>query len=225
MAGPIFRGRGPPLGRYTPQAPRASPERASLPASKKPTWRRFVAYAFAAVLLALASPGEFEYRPWNLVAGTALCLFGAFWRVWGCGHLRKNQAVITSGPYARVRNPLYLGTLLNLLGFCLASGHPVVVYGLLPAGILVFAFYYVPKKERVETGRMLKRFGEEFRTYHDAVPGYLPRLRPWPGARAAPFSWALVAENSEVPTLLLILAGLGVLHARYFDVLPPLLGL
>ena len=153
-----------------------------------------------------------------------LCLSGAFWRVWGCGHLRKNQAVISSGPYAHVRNPLYLGTLLNLVGFCLASGHPWVVYGLLPAGILVFGLYYVPKKERVETERMLKRFGEEFRTWHDAVPGYFPRIRPWPGARKEPMSWALVAENSEVPTLMLLLGGLAVLYARHFDLIPRVLG-
>ena len=132
--------------------------------------------------------------------------------------------MISSGPYAHVRNPLYLGTLLNLFGFCLASGHPYVVYGLLPAGILVFALYYVPKKERVETERMLKRFGEEFRAYHDAVPGYLPRLRPWPEAKPDRFSWPLVVENSEVPTLFLILAGLGVLTARHFGAIPPLLG-
>ena len=219
--GRVQYGLPPPI--YSP-GPSTSLGANPLPASKTPTWRRFVAYGFAAALLALASPKSFPYEPWNLVAGTALCLAGAFWRVWGCGHLRKNQAVISSGPYAHVRNPLYLGTLLNLFGFCLASGQKVVVYGLLPAGILVFALYYVPKKERVESARMLKRFGEEFQVYHDAVPGYLPQVRAWPAAKPDRFSWALVVENSEVPTLMLILGGLGVLYARYFGLIPSLLG-
>jgi len=184
-----------------------------------------VAYLFAAALLALADPAASPIEPWNLVGGAALCLAGAFWRLWGCGHLRKNQAVITSGPYAHVRNPLYLGTLLNLFGFGLAAGHPVILYGLLPAALLVFALYYVPKKERVESERLRKRFGAEFEAYHAAVPGYLPRLTPWSGAKQERMSFALVVENSEVETQLLILGGLGVMLARYTGILPPLLGL
>jgi hypothetical protein len=71
---------------------------------------------------------------------------------------------------------------------------------------------------------MERRFGEEFRTYHDAVPGYVPRLTAWAGSKAAPFSWALVVENSEVPTAGLIVAGLAVLSGRYFGIIPGLLG-
>jgi hypothetical protein len=154
-----------------------------------------------------------------------LCLLGAFWRVWGCGHLRKNQAVISSGPYAHVRNPLYLGTLLNLFGFGLAAGHPVILYGLLPAGLLVFVLYYIPKKERVESARLRKRFGEEFDEYHDAVPGYFPQVGRWPKAGKDRMSWALVAENSEWETQVLILIGLGVMVGRFTGVIPPYLGL
>ncbi|MCK6479304.1 MAG: isoprenylcysteine carboxylmethyltransferase family protein [Planctomycetaceae bacterium] len=133
--------------------------------------------------------------------------------------------MISSGPYAHVRNPLYLGTLLNLFGFGLAAGHPVILYGLLPAGLLVFALYYVPKKERVESERLRKRFGAEFEEYHDAVPGYLPRLTPWPKAKRERMSFALVVENSELETLALILLGLGVMVGRFTGVIPPYLGL
>jgi protein-S-isoprenylcysteine O-methyltransferase Ste14 len=196
-----------------------------LGASKKPTWRRLIVYAFAAAVLALADPKALSWQPWNLVAGGGLCLFGEFWRIWGCGHLRKNKAVITSGPYAHVRNPLYLGTLLILFGFLLAAGHPIVVYGLLPFALIAFATYYVPKKERVESERLRKRFGAEFDVYHAAVPGYLPRLTAWPQAKQDVMSWPLVAENSEWETCALILCGFGVLLARYFDVIPPYFGL
>lgn len=184
-----------------------------------------IAYGFAGALLALANPKASPLEPWSLWIGTALCLFGAFWRVWGCAHLRKNQAVISSGPYAYVRNPLYLGTLLNLVGFCVAAGHPVVVYGLLPAGLIVFFAYYIPKKERVESDRLRRRFGEEFDVYHDAVPGYLPRLTKWKGSQPAPFSWGLVVENSEIETQVLIVVGLGVLYGRYFGAIPDLVAM
>ena len=134
--------------------------------------------------------------------------------MWGCGHLRKNQAVISSGPYAHVRNPLYLGTLLLLVGFCVAAGNRVVLYGLLPAGLAAFFLYYTPKKERVESDRLRRRFGEAFETYHAAVPGYFPRPTPWKGRTDAPWSAVLVVENSEVETAVLVLLGLAVLFAR-----------
>lgn len=176
-------------------------------------------------MLALADPKALRWQPWNVIFGGALCLFGEFWRIWGCGHLRKNQAVISSGPYAHVRNPLYLGTLLILFGFLLAAGHPIVVYGLLPLALIAFATYYVPKKERMESERMRKRFGAEFDAYHDAVPGYLPRLTPWPQAKQDAMSWPLVAQNSEWETFGLVAGGFAILLARYFDILPPYFGL
>ena len=65
----------------------------------------------------------------------------------------------------------------------------------------------------------------EFEEYHAAVPGYLPRISAWKGAKQAPMSWALVVENSELETLGLILGGLGVMACRFFGVIPPYLGL
>jgi len=112
-----------------------------------------------------------------------------------------------------------------VFGFLLAAGHPIVVYGLLPFALVVFAAYYVPKKERVESERMRKRFGAEFDAYHDAVPGYLPRITAWKGAKQDRMSWPLVVENSEWETFALICGGLGVLVARYFGWIPPYFGI
>lgn len=131
--------------------------------------------------------------------------------------------MISSGPYAYVRNPLYLGTLLNLIGFCVAAGNEIIMYYFLPGGLLVFFIYYIPKKERVESARLRKRFGEEFDVYHKAVPGYIPRLTKWKGTQPAPMSWALVRENSEIPTMLLVLGGLAILALRAYGVIPTLI--
>jgi hypothetical protein len=43
-------------------------------------------------------------------------------RAWASGHIRKNQTLAVSGPYAYTRNPLYLGSLILGVGFCIASG-------------------------------------------------------------------------------------------------------
>lgn len=181
------------------------------------TWRRLVAYAFAAATMLLVYADK-DNRPgwiagWGLYAGAAVAVAGELLRVWGCGHLRKNQDVITSGPYAHVRNPLYLGTLLIIVGMCFAAGTGIIVYGLLPLGLVAFFAYYTPKKERVESDRLRRRFGARFDVYHDAVPGYLPRLTRWSGASNERWSASLVAENTELPTVAFVVLGLAVVIA------------
>jgi protein-S-isoprenylcysteine O-methyltransferase Ste14 len=194
-------------------APRGSAARGW---SEALAWRRLVAYAFAAATLALATPADSAHWPWGFVAGVALAVAGEALRFWGCGHLRKNKDVISSGPYAYVRNPLYVGTLLIIVGFCVAAGNAVVLYGLLPAALLAFFVYYTPKKERVESDRLRRRFGARFDDYHDAVPGYLPRITRWSGASKLRWSWPLAFENSEGSTAAFVAIGLAVLAVRAF---------
>jgi protein-S-isoprenylcysteine O-methyltransferase Ste14 len=183
------------------------------------TWRSFTACTFAVATLVLVYLNRNDrpswIHPWGMAAGATLAVLGEALRVWGCGHLRKNQDVITSGPYAHVRNPLYLGTLLILVGICLASEISIVLYGLLPVGLLVFCAYYTPKKERVESDRLRRRFGARFDAYHDAVPGYFPRLARWSGASSERWSGSLVVSNTELPTVGFVLFGLAfVIAAR-----------
>ena len=53
--------------------------------------------------------------------GPAGVAAGLLLRAWATGHLEKNIRLAESGPYAYVRNPLYLGTLLVAAGFVIAS--------------------------------------------------------------------------------------------------------
>src|SRR5690242_4328919 len=52
--------------------------------------------------------------------GIGLCFAGATLRFWASGYLRKDSRPAVGGPYAWVRNPLYLGTYLMALGTALA---------------------------------------------------------------------------------------------------------
>src|SRR5258706_16263477 len=63
-------------------------------------------------------------------------------RAWATGHLRKNDALAVTGPYAYTRNPLYLGSFLIGVGFTIASGR--FVLGFLFAAL--FLGIYVPVK-------------------------------------------------------------------------------
>jgi protein-S-isoprenylcysteine O-methyltransferase Ste14 len=48
-------------------------------------------------------------NPHSLVVGGILVFFGEVVRVWASGHLMRTQELTTSGPYAYLRDPLYLG--------------------------------------------------------------------------------------------------------------------
>ena len=110
----------------------------------------------------------------TLAVGAPISLLGLLIRAWGSGHLRKNDALAISGPYAYTRNPLYLGSFIMGLGFTIASGRWWL--GLL--FIALFLGIYLPVM-RVESATLAQLFGESFREYAAAVPVFLPRLLPY----------------------------------------------
>lgn len=140
----------------------------------------------------------------TLAAGGALAAAGEALRIWATGHLIRNQEVTTSGPYAFVRDPLYLGRLLLLVGLCvMAWGYSLV---LLPFGLGVFFYSYMPRKHRKEMTRLEGLFGEDYRRYAVAVRSLLPRLTPWPNASRKKWSFAVLwRENREQYFLLIVL--------------------
>ena len=62
-------------------------------------------------------------RPtWRSIAlGAIVFVPGLLVRALASGHVQKNEALATSGPYAYTRNPLYLGSLLIGVGFAIAA--------------------------------------------------------------------------------------------------------
>lgn len=126
-------------------------------------------FVCAAIFFLLSRP-----RPLTLAIGGAIALPGLALRAWATGHLRKNDALAMTGPYAYTRNPLYLGSFVMGVGFTVASGR--VVLGILFAAL--FLGIYVPVM-RVESATLAKLFGESYQRYLKAVPLFLPRLSPY----------------------------------------------
>lgn len=172
---------------------------------RKVTAKTIPVYLLAAGLIWLAHP-----RLQWFVVGLVVVLAGQAVRLWAAGHLYKNARVTTSGPYAYVKNPLYLGTLLIMVGFCVMASN----YILLAVGMAVFIVYYAPFKQRRESDRLRERFGEEWVRYDREVPGYLPRLVPYPGRERRPWQWDAVIRNDEHGTALAVAAGIALLAWR-----------
>jgi protein-S-isoprenylcysteine O-methyltransferase Ste14 len=82
--------------------------------------------------------------------------------------------LVVSGFNGYVRNPIYLGALTVFIGEALLLGQPVLlVYaGAVWVGVAAFVRWY-------EEPALARRFGADYEAYRQAVPAWIPRLRPW----------------------------------------------
>jgi protein-S-isoprenylcysteine O-methyltransferase Ste14 len=176
---------------------------------QKVTMKTVPVYALAIALVWLARP-----VPRWFAVGAVIVALGEAIRVWAAGHLYKNERVVTSGPYAYVKNPLYLGTLLIMVGLCVAASN----YWLLAIALAVFVAYYAPFKQRRESDRLRERFGDAWVRYDRAVPAYVPRLTPYDSRENKPWQWAAFIRNDEHGTVLAVLLGIGLLAWRLWSV-------
>ena len=161
-------------------------------------------FAFAVLYFWLAQP---TWR--SLAAGTILIVPGLLVRGLASGHVRKNEQLATSGPYAYTRNPLYLGSLLIGMGFALAARSWRVGIALL---VMLFAIY-VPVIRDEEA--FLRGKFPEFEEYARQVPRMLPRITPArKGGVGEGFSCDLYLKHREWNALMGAAAMVGGLIAK-----------
>jgi protein-S-isoprenylcysteine O-methyltransferase Ste14 len=175
-------------------------------------------YAIGALVLVLTRPS----LP-GFAAGLLLVTVGAALRGWGAGHLVKNDQLTVTGPYAYMRHPLYAGTLLIAIGFSAIVGGWVAV-GLLALLLPWFFLDYFPRKDRIESARLERLYGDSYARYRAEVPALLPRLKPWRGdsdrilaaGQVSGVRWSrqLYSGNNELGTLLALVAGIGAFALR-----------
>jgi protein-S-isoprenylcysteine O-methyltransferase Ste14 len=122
-------------------------------------------FVFAVLYFWLARP------TWRFIAlGALLIVPGLLIRALASGHVRKNEALATSGPYAYTRNPLYLGSLLIGAGFAVAARSWWVGVAL----VVMFFAIYVPVIRDEET--FLRQKFPEFLEYARRVPRMFPKI-------------------------------------------------
>ena len=145
-------------------------------------------FVLAIPVLVFAHP-----RATLLGVGGALVVVGLAVRAWAAGHLRRERPLTTSGPYAYVRHPLYLGSAFLLAGFAVASGRA----WLAAVVALYFVLFFVPVLRREERERRALA-PELYAPYAAAVPALFPYRGAYksPGG-AARFEWQTFRANRE----------------------------
>lgn len=109
--------------------------------------------------------------------------FGEFFKAGGTPvPVASPPRLVVAGFYRHVRNPIYLGFVIILIGQTLLTGSPgMFTYTALAwlIGAAAVRFYEEPVLSR--------KFGAEYHAYRQAVHAWIPRLHPWtPSAQATP---------------------------------------
>ena len=137
----------------------------------------------AALLMAFGKPSAL-----SVTLGLPIALAGELVRCWAVGYsgvttrgdVVEAPKLVTAGPYAHVRNPLYVGNFLTALGFAIAftgknSGAKRAT--LIALGLGTMAAVYatiIPHEEAF----LRERFGDEFEAYCASVPPLVPLVQP-----------------------------------------------
>lgn len=136
-------------------------------------FRSFHHGAFAVRIAPLARPLPLHAGIAGQWVGVGLCVAGFGFAFWARGHLGRNwgmpmslrqgHELVTSGPYAYVRHPIYTGLMLAMIGSALTLG-------VISLAIFALCFAYFVFSARTEERMMLAQFP-------DAYPPYRRRTR------------------------------------------------
>jgi protein-S-isoprenylcysteine O-methyltransferase Ste14 len=160
-----------------------------------------------ALPLLLLRIGEAPPSTALFAGGAAIVAAGEIVRLWAVHHIgvisrtRSDRLgpLVATGPFAMVRNPLYLGNVALWVGFAVLAR----MLWMVPVMAVVLGVEYhaiVRWEERL----LESRLGDRYRAYAARVPRWVPRLTPAPGdAPDAPHSWRH-AFFSERGTLIAI---------------------
>lgn len=160
---------------------RAAKRKASLTFTILNTLLLYAGFVFTLVRRVDLGPLSLRFVPeaaWVNVAGTALVIAGFGLAMWsrrvlgtnwsGAVRIVEGQHLVRSGPYAVVRNPIYSGIALGVLGTAVVGG---TIGGLVGLALVVAALW---RKGRMEERFLLAEFGDEYAAYQREVKFLIP---------------------------------------------------
>ncbi len=175
----------------------------------------------AVLLAAFGKPSAF-----SIAAGLPIAIAGELIRCWAVGYsgvtTREDHVIapelVTAGPYAYVRNPLYAGNFITAAGFAIAftGGNSFGKRAaLIAASLGTMAAVYatiIPHEEQY----LRSQFGEPYERYCQSVPQIVPALEPQSDERG---EWKPdVIAKAETNTFLTFGAMLAVLALKALKV-------
>lgn len=179
-------------------------------ANRLTRWRVPFGFVFAGCYLWLV----WQVKPEHLVFCTLIVALGCALRAWAAGYLLKGKRVAVGGPYAYVRNPLYVGSFIIGLGFCgFLYGHPLSPFVFVFWAVYIAGFFFMYLiKSKSEEAELTRALGPDYETYRRQVPAMLPVRGHVSGLGKQRFSSELYRRNREYQCLWGSLAMLAVLY-------------
>ncbi|MFC1499551.1 methyltransferase family protein [Candidatus Zixiibacteriota bacterium] len=160
--------------------------------------------------------------PASMYPGFALVIFGEIIRLWAVSHAGGAtrtrrvgaRSLVTTGPYARTRNPLYVGNIFIYLGFAWVANIGLPWFALLVLGFFGFQYYLIIL---LEEEKLTELFEQEYQHYFESVPRLLPRIRPFPSDSVRKSS-LVKALRPEISTLLAIAVTSLIIAGRFWNI-------
>jgi len=109
----------------------------------------------------------------KVLLGLGLVFGGLALRSWAAGTLHKRRVLTTSGPYGIVRHPLYIGSFMMMIGFCLLIDDRENIYFVLGP---VLAMYLARALNEEKT--LAAAFPDQWDDFARKVPRLIPRRLP-----------------------------------------------
>jgi len=174
-------------------------------------YRSYTPIPLLLAILIFAAP-----QPASLLAGFVITMLGQTVRLWAVRHaggatrttgtVGAGPELITHGPFAYVRNPLYVGNFFIAFGFCITA------WAWMPWLLLIYLALFGLQYQMIvalEEEHLRQRFGKIYTDYLAQVPRFIPRLTPFrpqttPGM---PLARALrIEKDTLLSTFLIALA-------------------
>ena len=148
------------------------------------TFRSYTPIPIGVMIIYFARPENTYFS-----GGITLLLIGELTRMWAVsyagGETRTRNVgatkLCTSGPYAFVRNPLYVGNMLMYLGIVFIAEATSVL--LMAATTFSFFLIQYSLIISLEEERLDELFGQEYSRYKENVPAIFPRISRWDGSQ------------------------------------------
>lgn len=163
-------------------------------------YRGFTPYPIVLIFLFFSTPTQMTFA-----YGLTIMLFGEIGRIWSVAYIGKESrcrdvaaaALITAGPYAHTRNPIYLANMI------MYSGVTIIANIWMPWFLLIIWFYFGFQYYciiQVESAALMEIFGKKFEQYKASVPAFIPSFTPFSAREqiSPNYKTALVSEKSTL---------------------------